>query len=105
MKIEELVESLRPKPPVKEGEVLPNDEPITDTGRLIGPAPRGMSICFPRTSNALRDSLTQDLIAGIERRQNAVKRSAGTILVYDPVSHGMQRRAIHHDGHLGGVEL
>lgn len=107
MKIEELVASLKPEVKEEEGVIIPASDPITRPDRLIGPVNRPMSICFPRTANHLRDSMTTDLIEGIERRQAAVARSMGgtSILMYDPVSKGMQRRSIRPDGHLGGVEL
>lgn len=125
MKIEELVASLRPKTGDKKEEdtaipasvpllgPITNPErligPVTDPGRLMG-GMRPMSICFPHTSNALRDSVTKDMVDGIARRQESVARSFGarvrptSILMFDPVSGGMQRRILQPDGHLGGVE-
>lgn len=107
MKIEELVESLKPKPDALKA---PLQIPITEPARLIGPiqtSTRSQTICLPFTPHALRQSLSADLVAGIERRHQAVERSlAGrnTVLMFDPFSGTMQRRVIRPDGHLGGVE-
>ncbi len=103
MKIEELAASLRKDKKV-EDVVIPASEPITRPDRLIGPVPRGMSICFPHTNRALRDSMTQDLVDGIARRQSSVQRSS-SILMYDDRTKAMVRRTLRPDGHLGGVEL
>lgn len=107
MKIDELLTTLRPKPKEEEKDA-PLVGPITNPERLIGPM-RPMAICFPHTSNALRDSITEDLVKGIERRQASVARELGSrigsILMFDPRTQQMQRRVIKPDGHLGAVEL
>lgn len=122
MKLSELDALLTPKAaPVKEEEdrKIPASIPITDTRRLLDPplalgprialGPSGqtlrdMSICFPHTPLSLRERLTNDMIAQIDRRVET-SRNNQTVQVYNPMIKVMERRILRPDGHLGGVEL